>query len=144
MPAYDPKKNTFTWGSTTAQMYAAESMIEAAYNEEQFSFQPSLSGSGARSLNNNRSGTIKVHLLASSPTNDAFMAQAALDLATGAGSLAGSVVSVYQPSSKATAANLWVKKIPDLALAKQVGEVVWEFETDALDMAIGGATAGAI
>lgn len=144
MPAYDPKKNTFTWGAITAQLYAPESMIEAKYNEEQFTFQPSVTGSGARSLNNNRSGTITVHLLAASPTNDEFMAQHALDLATGAGSQAGSVSSVYLPSAKATAANLWVKKTPDMTLAKQVGEVPWEFETDNLDLVIGGATAGAI
>lgn len=144
MPAYDPKKVSFTWGSITPKQYGTDSMIKVTFNEDQFTYTASATGSGARSLSANRSGRVEVTLLAADPANDQFMAQAAIDLATGAGSQPGLVKDLYTPAAYAFAQHLWCVKVPDMERAKAVGEVTWTFETDALDLKQGGATAGAI
>jgi hypothetical protein len=139
MPAFDPKKHTFTWGNIVATGYGPDAAIDCSYNEDMITFQPSLSGSGAISLNPNTSGKITITLLQSSPTNDLFMALVALYRGPGPIAYAALIKNIYFERAVASAARAWVTKIPDFQLAKEVGVVPWIFETDDLLLTLGGA-----
>lgn len=143
MPAYDPKKVPFSWGTIVATQYGKDNLVKVAYNEDQFTYQPSATGRGARSLNGNRSGRFTVTLLATSPTNDLFMAQALADLASGAGSQPA-LCKDLQGLAYAHGDSAWCVKIPDLERAKEVGEVEWVFEVDELQISQAGAQGGSV
>lgn len=142
MPAYDPKKVSFTWGTVQAVQYGEDSMIKASLNEDEFSYQPSATGGGARSYNQNRSGRFEVTLKVSSPTNDGWMIQHSIDRATGAGALQASCKDVYTGQMVAAGQNVWCVKVPDIERGKTVGDVTWVFETDLMDLRQGGVPVG--
>lgn len=134
MRSYDPTEVTQVFNGVIIDGYAPDTFIKASRNNDGWTLQMGNSGSGARSRNPDKSGTVEFTLLTSSPANAFLMAFAQADELSGAG------VGEYQAKDRGTllakvsAQNAWIKKIPDWERAKEVGNVTWTIESDNLNI----------
>jgi hypothetical protein len=135
---YDAAKHAFSFlGSLITAGFAKGSWLEASRNEDGFTFQPSSSGGGTRSRNNNTSGKVKLTLQAGSQANDILMALALADEKTGVG-IGELFIKETNGTMKCSAENAWIMKIPDVKRGEESGEVEWVFECEDLQMFVGG------
>ena len=137
MQTWDPQKFTISIAGITVVQYAPGTFIKAMRNEDAFTLTVGADGIGTRTRNANRSGRFEVTLMASSPSNDALQALAALDEASGAG-VGAALVKDLSGTAFASGQNAWVVKIPDIERAKELGEVTWIIETDLIQLSQGG------
>lgn len=137
MPTYDPSKVSVTIDNQTVILKGESTFVKAAYDEDQYGKKIGADGKGTRFRNPNKGGTIEVTLLFSSPTNDDLMEIAQRPDG-------GDVVTVQVKDQTGTAvshaAEAWVKKIPDMERAKELGEVTWIYDTIELDITQGSTT----
>lgn len=91
----------------------------------------------SRALSANQGGSIEITLQATSPSNDILSAQAALDQLTQQG-VGSAQVKDLSGRTVCGAQNVWVKKLPDVVLGKEVGQRVWLLDCDLLNMVVGG------
>ncbi len=134
---YDPNKVKMTFKGNIITGYGKDSRIEVERAEDSFSVQVGCDGEFLRTLSQNKSGTVKVTLLASSPSNDILAAALTVDELSGAG--AGELfVQDFNGTSIAHAAQAWVKKMVPLKRGKDADENEWTIETGALDLFVGG------
>ncbi len=134
---YDPNKVVCTFKGNIITGYGKDSRIEAERNNDLVTVVVGCDGEFARSISRDKSGTIKITLLASSPTNDILSAALALDELTGAG--AGELlIEDKNGTSLAHAQVAWVKKMVALKKGKEVEENEWTLETGNLDTFVGG------
>lgn len=117
---------------------ASEEGITFTPSENISSMQIGADGAGQHSLHANRSGTISIRLLKTSPQNAALMAlynfqtsnpdSHGQNTLTGADKLRGDAVTCTQVA---------FRKAPDLAYAKEAGVNVWEFDAVAINRVLG-------
>lgn len=136
---WDPTKFSIAVGSTNAVGYGDGTFIKGMRNEPTFSIRVGADGGATRVRNANRSGRFEVTLQQSSPTNDAFQAQAAIDEQSGGG-VKPTFVKDANGNANAQGNNTWIVQIPDLERGKEAGDVTWILEADVLDLHQGGNT----
>lgn len=133
---YDPGKVIISFGPVVLQEYAEDSFVTVHRDSPLYTKKMGADGEGARSRSQDQSGSIKVRLLASSPSNDYLTQQAELDHATGQGILP-LIVTDALGTSYAHSEQAWVAVMPDMEKAKEIGEVEWEFQSLHIDLNIG-------
>lgn len=134
MQTYDPTKVTLSILGNTITGYAPDSFVKVSRAEDGFMLTIGADGRGARTRNANKSGQIEITLLAASVSNDVLSALAVLDELTGQGVGPALIKDSSSLLSVAAAQNSWIKKIPDLERAKELGNVTWVIETDHIDI----------
>lgn len=135
---YDAAKHAFSFlGNLISDGFAKGTWLEASRNEDGFTFQPSSSGGGTRSRNNNTSGRVKLVLQAGTQMNDILMAIALADEQGGAG-IGELFIKETNGTMKIKAENAWIMKIPDVKRAEESGEYEWVFECEDLQIYVGG------
>lgn len=137
MQTYNPQKVSLAVLGNTISGFAAGSFIKVSRAEDGFMLTIGADGSGARTRNANRSGTFEITLLASSASNDVLSALAVEDELNADG-VGPTLIKDASGTAFASAQNSWVKKIPDLERAKELGEVTWVIESDNIDVFVGG------
>lgn len=136
---YDPAEVLTTFFGIPLTGFADGTFVEVDYNEDAFTLMVGAGGETARARSQNRSGTVTFTLMASSPCNDLLSAVAIADRASGLG--VGPVgIKDNNGTSLVAGANAWVKKMPKVEYAKEVGSRQWVLECDALDMLVGSIT----
>ncbi len=131
---YDPTEQDVIFNGQLIDGFAPGTFIKVSRNEDGWSYQPSNSGGGSRSRNPNRSGRFEFTLLAASPSNAVLSSFAEADELSGEGVGEVFVQDRSTLSAKCRAQNGWVVKIADYERAKEVGEVTWTIESDAITM----------
>lgn len=107
---------------------AAEEGIEIAYAGDLNGMTIGAGGEGMHSLYADRSGTITVNLLKTSPVNKMLSAAAAFQTATPSAHGQNTITLVDKlRGDVVTAEQCAFKKIPDLAYGKEARLVAWEF-----------------
>lgn len=133
---YTPKLVAISFDGVDIVDFASDTFVKAARTNDAFALKVGVTGTGVRSQLMDHSGTFEFTLLASSPSNDYLQAKAIADELSGSGT--GTVVAKdANGTAGAQAAVGWVKKIPDLERAKELGEVTWVIETDDLELTQG-------
>lgn len=134
---YDPKLVILTFGNINVTGYFKGTFIEATRAEDNFKGMTGASGETARSKMNDRRGTVKCTLMATSQTNDFLSAVATVDEQTAAGQ-APLQMKDLNGTLFLHATSAWVQKWPDVKKAEEVEGVEWIFECAELDVFIGG------
>jgi len=137
---YDPQKVVLSVVGNAIVGFAAGTFVKCSRDEDAFTKTVGAGGDVARTRNANRSGSIEITLLASSPSNDVLSALAAKDELSGTG-VGPAMIKDGSGTALASAQNCWVKKLPDFERAKELGETVWLIDCDVLSMTIGGTAA---
>ncbi len=135
-----------TYGSKTVQQVfdnqiitgtAKGTFVEAEYNSDAVTLMVGSDGEGARAMSADRSGTVKLTLLQTSPFNDVLSAALILDQATGLGTKSYFCKDA-RGSTLIHAAQCWVKKCANVVLADEIQGREWTIETSDLDVFVGG------
>jgi hypothetical protein len=139
MRSYDPTEVSVTFNGVTIDGFGPDTFVEVTRNQDGWTYQPSNSGPpGARSRNPDRSGTITITLIDSSPANALLQAFADADELTGEGVGEFMVKDRGTATGKCTAQNAWVKKMPDWKRGKEVSTTVWVLESNNIVIAHDG------
>lgn len=136
---YNGAQLVFVWGSIIADGPADGAFITIDTNENAKTLYIGTDGSGTTGQVNNNSATITVRLAQSSRTNDLYSAQYNLAKRGPAGS--GILPAMFRDGSGttiATAQNMWIQKLPSAEFGREVTEREWVFETDHLEVIVGG------
>lgn len=134
---YDPKNVSMIVGGKIMHGFADGTFIKVMRNQQAFTLKVGADGEGTRAKSNDKSGKFEITLMQSSSSNDVLSAYASADELSNSG-----VVPVLlrdnNGTTLATCLSGWVQKLPDTEFAKEVGTRTWVFETDALEMFVGG------
>lgn len=111
--------------------------IEVERNEDAFMLHVGADGHATRTRNLNKSGTVKITLVATAATNDVLAAIHQLDELIG-GQYGPLQIKDLSGNLKCRATQAWIKKAPKIERAKESGSVVWEFDCAELEIFAGG------
>lgn len=134
---YDPKLVTVTVGGAIITGFSDGTFINVVRNEQTWNLKVGVDGEGTRARNNNTSGKFEIELMQSSPSNDVLSALIAADENAAAGAVPILVRDTHG-TTVASCLTAWVQKYPDVGYAKETGVRKWIFETDALNIFVGG------
>jgi hypothetical protein len=137
-PTYDPQLVSFTFRGLNITGFATGSAITAERNEDTFALSVGIGGEAGRAKNANRSGTVTIQLQHTALANDLLSAIAVEDerLGTGVGAL---MVKDHRGNTLLAAINAWIRKMPAVEFSNEISAREWVFETDALEMWVGGS-----
>jgi hypothetical protein len=127
---YDPNEQDVVFKGIPIDGFAPDTFIQVTRNEDSWTFQPSMSGGGARSRNPNKSGRITLTLLAASPANGFLSAFVVADELTGEGVGECMIKDRSSAGAFCLAQNAWIIRPPDFERAKETGTVTWVIESD--------------
>lgn len=137
MRTYDPLKVSFTFLGIAIKGFAKGTMIKVSRNSDNYKLAIGSQGEGCRTRSQDKSGTIEITLMASSPSNDYLSACVDADDLNGSGVGTG-MVKDAGGTALASAQNAWVRKIADLERGEEHGDVTWIFESDSVAIQQGG------
>jgi len=134
---YNPKKVLATWGAILFDGYADGVFLEAERNNDSVNLAVGSAGNAARAISNDRSGIITVTLLQSSLINAALSAAYKLDELSGDG-VFPFFIKDLSGVDLVSAESAWIQKPSPASYGREVENRVWIFETDVLDIIVGG------
>ena len=130
---YDPSHVSMFYGPIQVQGFAQDAAIAVEHDEDDWSLVVGVDGEGTRSKTSNRSATITVSLMQSSPVNDLLSAERELDNNTPGGT--GGKALLIKDNSGTTifaAETAWIQKAPAAELSREATTREWIFRTDVL------------
>jgi hypothetical protein len=130
---YDPAKVIVTIADRIVSGFADGDFLSVVMDDDIYTKIKGADGEVSRTRNASQSGVIELTLMASSPSNgDLSGLIGAPDTFTiGVTDLSGNTVVL--------AHRCWVKKAPDLAFGKEIGDTVWTFDSASIQTEFGGA-----
>jgi len=133
----DPAKVVISVGGVPISGYADGTFIRVERSSDMFSKVIGADGKTARAKSNDRSGTVILTLLQTSPSNDVLSGLAILDelqnsgvVPIGATDLSGAT-TIFSGTG-------WVRKMPDWEAGKEIGNIEWTIDCADLEIFIGG------
>ncbi len=127
---YDPRKVTISLGNHSVSGYAEDSFVSIEKNGEGISKIVGCDGEIVRNINPDLTYSIKLKLLASSPTNAFLLNKYNQDLSSGKGTFSV-LISDLRGKAEFSAAVVWVVKPAKRTFGKTAENMEWELETGA-------------
>lgn len=135
---YDPGDVVFIFGPVIiTDGWAEDSMIKVSRDEDTYTKKVGAAGEVTRVRNRNRSGSFELTLMQSSAQNALLSAVAATDELSGDG-VHPIMLKDLGGNTIATAANAWIRKMPETEFTKEVGARTWMFDCDIVTQLEGG------
>jgi len=135
---HDPSAVTVSIAGITLTQFAKGTFVEVEYDTDAYSDEVGAGGEVVRVKSSDQRGTVRVTLMAASPSNDELSALAATDRAAGNGVGAVLVKDGPTGTSKHSSENGWIKRIPNRPYSTEADNVQWEFRCAKLKSAVGG------
>jgi hypothetical protein len=133
---YNAGKVGFVWGGMEVTREPGEdAFIKVTRDEPAFTKKVGVKGRATRNQSNNRGAQVEVNLMYTSPENKLLMAAHIADLKTGNGSgiAPGTIYDSLNKAELHIAPSMWIAETPDFELAKEVGEITWVFDCEAME-----------
>lgn len=113
--------------------FGKDIFVMGEHEEDAFMLNMGVDGNGVLCANSNESGTVKITLFHTSPSNDVFYAAYAKHKATGIppGPL---IIKDLNGRALLQCAYAWPKKLPGMGRGKETQENEWNLGTNRLDM----------
>jgi len=130
---YDPSKVIVTIAERIVSGFAEGEFLTVVMDDDIFTKVKGADGEVSRTRNASQSGVIELTLMASAPSNGDLNGLIAYPepVTIGITDLSGNTVVL--------AHRCWIKKAPDLAFAKEIGDTVWTFDCASIQTEFGGA-----
>ncbi len=136
---YDPGQVVMVFKGVQMMGFASGTFIKASRSEDAFSMVAGAHGDVTRVRSRNRTGSVTVMLQAGSPVNDLLSAILASDELAGLG-VGPLMVKDNNGNTLITAANAWIRKIPDGEFADDQSDREWILDCAVLTFdPLGGA-----
>lgn len=138
---YDPTKLTVIVGAVIVSGFIDGDFITAKRDEDLYMKRVGADGTVARAKNGNKSGTIEIKLLQSSPAVNLLSALVALDnfKSDGGVLLPIAILSPGDGKELVAATKCWLKTPPEIMFGKEVGERSFVFDCADLKLSLAGA-----
>jgi hypothetical protein len=134
---FDPKLMITVFKGHPITGFAEGSVLTIERTEDMFSEKVGVSGEVARSKSNNRSGTVKITLMQTSPDNDFLSTMAVLDEVGNAG-VGELMIKDVLGTSLYMSSQAYLKKIASAEYGKEVNSREWNFFCADLNIFVGG------
>lgn len=135
---YDPAAVVVNVAGINLTQFAKGTFVEVEYDTDAFSDDVGAGGEVVRVKSSDQRGTIRVTLMAASPSNDELSALASLDRATGQGVGPALVKDGPTGTSKHSAENAWLRRVANKPYSTEADTVQWEIRCAKLKAAVGG------
>ena len=137
---YDTTKLTVIVGGVIVTGFSDGDFITAKRDEDLHMKRVGADGHVARARNGNKSGTIEIKLLQSSPAVNQLAALVALDnfLFDGDILIPIAIVSPGTGAELVASTQSWLKTPPEMVFGKEVGERTFVFDCADLKLSLGG------
>lgn len=131
--SYDPSKVVVTVAEQIITGFASDDFVSVVMDEDIYQKIRGADGEVSRVRNSTLSGVIELKLMASAPSNGALNSLISNPdpFTIGINDLSGTTVLI--------ATRCWIKKLPDLAMSKTIGETLWVFDCADIQTQFGGA-----
>jgi len=138
---YDPTKLTVIVGGVIVSGFIDGDFITAKRDEDLYMKRVGADGHVARARNGNKSGSIEIKLLQSSPAVNELSALVALDnfLFDGDILIPIQIVSPGDGAELVVSTQSWLKSAPEIVFGKEVGERSFIFDCADLKLSLSGA-----
>ena len=134
---YDPDRVVLALFGIPITGYADGTFINVERDTETFTKSIGAQGDVVRVRSRDKSGTITVTLMSSSPANDLLSARMILDEETGLG-YGPALVKELNGTTLVKAGNAWIEKPPSVEYGKEDGTREWKIVCANLEMFVGG------
>jgi len=130
---YDPSKVIITVDDRIVNGFTDGEFVTVVMDEDIYQKVKGADGEVTRVRNSSQSGVITITLMASAPSNGDLNGLIGYPepFTIGITDLSGNTVLLGHRA--------WLKKAPDLAFAKEIGETVWAFDCAHIQTDFGGA-----
>lgn len=137
---YDPTKLTVIVGGVIVTGFSDGDYITAKRDEDLYTKRVGADGHVARARNGNKSGTIEIKLLQSSPAVAELSALVALDnfLFDGDVLIPIAITSPGDGAELVVSTQSWLKTAPEMVFGKEVGERSFIFDCADLKLSLAG------
>ena len=137
---YDPTKLSVIIGGVIVSGFIDGDYITAKRDEDLYTKRVGADGHVVRSRNGNKSGTIEVKLLQSSPSVNEIAALVALDnfMFDGDVLIPIAIVNPGDGAELVATTQAWLKTAPEMTFGKEVGERSFVFDCADLKLSLGG------
>jgi hypothetical protein len=125
---YDPRKVILTWGAHVVTGYADDSFVNVEAAGEGITTVVGCDGEVARSMDPNKTSTVKITLMQTSSSNQYFNKMHKLDDISGA-VLLPMIITDLRGQVLFSAQEAWINKQAPITYGKQTGSREWEFST---------------
>lgn len=140
MKQHDPSQCLLSFDGVPISGYADGTFIEVEANDDSFTLQIGSDGEATRSRSQNRSGVLTLTLMQGSASNDFLSGMLLSDRINGDG-VGALQMADNLGTTLVLAQNAWVKRSPNVRRSKESDTVEWVFESDRMDVFVGGQTA---
>ena len=137
MQTYSAAGAVIVFGPNVITGFAEDTFVEIEYDSDAFEIRKGADGGVTRAQMMDLSGKVTVTLKGESLSNNALSAIAQMDRLLMAGVYSFMFVD-GTGTTKATAAQAWVKKIPAVEYGKNPGNRKWELTLAQLNLNVGG------
>jgi hypothetical protein len=134
---YDPSQVAVIVAGVPMGGFADGSFVTVERSNDTFTKVSGADGVVSRAKSNDKSGTIKITLQQTSPSNDVLQGIALLDEISNQG-VVPILIQDFSGRSTYISAFGWVKKPPSSEFAKEVSNREWELDCADLDIKVGG------
>lgn len=137
-PTYDPSAVIIIFAGNRILGYADGTFVKVSRNSETFKLYKGTSGEGARAKSLDKSATVTLTLMHTSPSNDILAANAALDEAASSG-VTALLIKDLSGRTIHQAQEAWVKKPADSEFGKEIATREWTIECNDISMGVNGS-----
>jgi len=134
---YDPSQVSVTLGEILMSGFAEDSMIEAERPEPTYADVAGADGQVTRAKTSDKRGTVTIHLMQSSDTNDLLSALHIADEQSNAG-VRPLMIKDMSGTTVLSASHAWIERPAAANFAKGAGERVWVIKCARLEFFVGG------
>jgi len=126
--SYDPAEVSLTVGAVQIGGYIQGTGIEFDFAEDRWKKSVGITGEVVRSKSNDKTGTVTIHLMQTSSSNDVLNGFLLADDAGNAGVVPFALVDINSGTTIA-AGESWVKKPPKVDFGAEASERMWVLDT---------------
>ncbi len=137
LKAYDPAQVLVVYGGAKIEGMAPSSRVKITF-PELFTKVVGIDGEVARGKKNDRTAMVTIELLQTSLSNDILMGFFLADDAAPAGLVKPLMIKNINGTAIFTAAGAWIKKLPEVTYAADVGTNTWEIDCGEVVSFVGG------
>jgi hypothetical protein len=137
LKVYDPAQVVVIFGGHKVEGMAPSSRVKISF-PELYNKVVGIDGEVARGKNNNRTSSVSIELLQTSSSNDVLMGFFIADDVAPNGAPLPLMIKNINGTTLFVAAGAWIKKLPEVSYAAEVGANVWEIDCGETESFVGG------
>jgi len=137
LKVYDPAQVVVVFGGAKIDGMAPSSRVKITF-PELYTKVVGIDGEVGRGKKNDRTASVTIELLQTSASNDVLMAFFIADDASPIGAILPLMIKNLNGTTLFVTPGAWIKKLPEVTYAAEVGTNTWEIDCSDVESFVGG------